>query len=433
MNKQGDLIAMAKWGIFPNTTNLGEYDPFSQIVKIHKYESNCLRNLDPKTKPEDFLSVFEIIYHELTHWLDHTSTLWGQNNLLSLYTGIDALIRGEEAEFWKIVQAGKDRKYLNLPKYYSANTYKIFGIYPEREIPWHYDYSCGLEFDVDGKPALHKPIIFMRFKTGEGRQICRVPFTIQSLFEVNATFSEIYFRGNVYAHNQNDENIVNSHLWEKVLLNRLYCPELAIYSTAAHHISNQTGIKDAANTFDLSSLLANLCLNLPNSLFDLIKIPNRLLEVWGDRANFLNERKNPGFAYFVLSYGVKKENGQSGNEWLNEIVKIAGLPPINEIEQMVKHEMDCIKPIIQNEDLLSRLTELLDSGNNNFSQLGILGNRLENIIGDTLTLPPVLFADGKFIPLSKNAISNLYDEKWFNYSSEIENKIFDFLDACAMT
>lgn len=90
-------------GAFPNIGVLGYYRPHSQTVHIacaSQEEASALDNGLP-VAAHQFLTT---VNHELTHWLDHTSTLCGQEYLVSIYNAAHALspqVNGAETEYWR--------------------------------------------------------------------------------------------------------------------------------------------------------------------------------------------------------------------------------------------------------------------------------------------------------------------------------------------
>ena len=76
------------WDLFPNLSVEGYYDFFSQAVFANALKLDDFHSLKPLEDIRAHEKVKGIIIHEVTHWLDHTSTLWGQTNLIDLYNAI---------------------------------------------------------------------------------------------------------------------------------------------------------------------------------------------------------------------------------------------------------------------------------------------------------------------------------------------------------
>lgn len=85
-------------GIFANLETIGSYHDFSQIAFVDYLDENSfsalLNNFQSQLMQgraaqtalqqnyESITRFYATCVHELTHWLDHTSTLWGQQQLV---------------------------------------------------------------------------------------------------------------------------------------------------------------------------------------------------------------------------------------------------------------------------------------------------------------------------------------------------------------
>lgn len=300
-------------GIFPNLEQIGSYDDFSQTVLIdyldkesffqifQEFQDQPENNLEAKY--ESITQFYSTCIHELTHWLDHTSTLWGQRQLVLIYNAINAWTNQNENDFWRIILANSERRRARLATYYTEE-YKV----EQQEsiiTPWQYTFGSGLEFGIDGRPRPDRPFVFTIFSNFIGERLCRVPFSVFSLTESNATHAELKVKGQALTLlNENSRLVEQSHLESKIRQN-LYNSKLAIYSVATHCLANCIELDEVLKAYELSSALATFCLNLSKTLFDSLIEPEEF-SIWQYRTKSLKELADPGFAFLTITKKAAK-------------------------------------------------------------------------------------------------------------------------------
>src|SRR4051812_38005426 len=93
----------SRWAPFPNVqSHLGAYDYFSQTVSLDSVSTD---KFAAAFRDRDFyarLEVFPLLIHEMQHFTDHTSTVWGRNLLVRLFNVYAARMSGSLDEFWRI-------------------------------------------------------------------------------------------------------------------------------------------------------------------------------------------------------------------------------------------------------------------------------------------------------------------------------------------
>jgi hypothetical protein len=435
--------------LFPNLEVLGSYDEFSQSVVIDYMDENqfseytkAIKNFIKNTDTNSFKlgEDYELIrkflstcVHELTHWLDHTSTLWGQNHLILTYNAINAWANKNEYDFFWIVTHDSARNRAHLATYYteeyepSKKTYNV-----ER---WQYQFSCGLEFGVNGIPREDRPIIFTIFSNSQGERVIRIPFTVGSLTEANATYAEQIVNAQCFYMLSEDDKIVEENILKAKAIENIYNPKLAIYSVASHYLANILGINDIALAYKFSSALSTFCLNLPKRLFQYLKTPNEF-SLWGERVEALKELYDPGFAYFsIIANAPKYSENLKMSDWIEEAIANSGLPNIKEISKITLLEMEELQRIIIDGKYTDKLKSLVSIGISNFSKRGIYGKNvlsLDNLFSTEIKLPPILLGDECIVSINKNSYLSDANElsEWLYESMEIEMRINNFLKAC---
>ena len=76
----------SRWTPFPNTDRtLGAYDYFSQTISL---DSVDVPKLEAAFKEKHFparLEIVPLLTHEMQHFVDHTTSLWGRDLLVRLF------------------------------------------------------------------------------------------------------------------------------------------------------------------------------------------------------------------------------------------------------------------------------------------------------------------------------------------------------------
>lgn len=449
------------WRGFPNTSVAGHYEFLSQTVCANSLERRDILALnDNRNDIRIKRKVYGIFIHEITHWLDHTSTLWGQRFLIDIYNAFNAKENEIIEELWRIQQLFSDLSRINFADYYTVNGSGAKKAWNKQ--PWKYEFGSGLQFGSDGKIRETHPFLYTKFYNIDGEFVKRVPLSVVSLLETNAVASELWLE-KVLSHLLHPEElIIEKNLIEQNYLERLYNPELTVYSVAAHCLANLAGITDAADAYQRASALSTLCLNLPSQVFHLLKIPSDVQERIGDRANHMVNLQDRGVAFFLIANYAAKDNHLDILEWLESAIFSAGLPPINELEELAVQEMDELNKQMLKDPHIEKFMELargvgaseaiednfishytyfknlLKVGKENFLKRGIYGNHiicLESLLNkddNCLKLPPILLGDDEIIQLGNEAIEQPWQglEEWIYYVWSIEDKLKEFNRAC---
>ncbi|MBD1912852.1 hypothetical protein [Leptolyngbya sp. FACHB-8] len=443
---------LKKWRGFPNLTADGRYEFLTQTVFANSVEMKDFVELykDPKNVIL-IRKIWSVIIHEITHWLDHTSTLWGQNNLVSIYNAFNAFYVQDEEELWRIIKLFSEISRNNCEDYYRVNGPAIHSN-SWRRVPWKYEYSFGLQYGSDGRLRSDRPFLTTRFKSFEDSLISRVPLSIVSLMETIATAAEFELEYTIIFPELEkqldaDQLLVESQLFQSMCIEKIYNPELTAYSVATHCLANFMEIQDIGLAYRLSSALASLCLNLPSQVFSQLKLPKDFKEQQplsihrfiDERASQLLSGKDRSFAFFVLAQYASSDNVSNLYEWLESVVTSAGLPPIPELQSMVVSEMEVIEQEMLNGPLTGRLRGILEIGRQNFMKRGMSGNHLiclESLFSKKkeLKLPPILLGDDQVIDIesASNLVPYPVDEleSWIFEVWDLEGRLREFQRAC---
>jgi hypothetical protein len=254
---------------------LGSFDFYTHIVSLDAVESTqfdalaqdaAFSDSELPLSLEEFHSldsVLPLLAHELTHFIDATSTIWGMRHLSLLDAAYSAMVRGEEPQFFKIKALHDHLRLLRLPQYYTTQ-----GPAKNAARPWRYQISVGRRYTSTGHLNMATSVTFCRFACDGGELLVRSPLSTVSLLETSAMAQELLVRAALLGRLDKDAAIIESRLLSQRTLEYLYNRELTEYSVCAHLVANQLGIEDVLLAFSLSGTIARWVLNAPVQVFE---------------------------------------------------------------------------------------------------------------------------------------------------------------------
>ncbi|WP_350473756.1 hypothetical protein [Psychrobacillus psychrotolerans] len=104
-----------------------------------------------------------------------------------------------------------------------------------------------------------------------GTDFAKVPFTIESLWETSAMWSEIEYHLDRVSLLDEDQRVVELSSIQAHYEAYLYNPNLFVYSTAAHLTSSFCNLGAILHAFKLSKVISSISLNLPLKFYKKIK------------------------------------------------------------------------------------------------------------------------------------------------------------------
>jgi hypothetical protein len=430
--------AMAsRWQSFPNigglTRTLGEYDQFSQTIRLFNVTAADLRKAftsDDLTLRRD---VLPLLAHEVRHFGDHVGTIWGRETLIHLFNAYNARLQPKISEYWRVTQVLRDHRDSHLASYYSEETDLVAEDWDGT--PWRYDLTTGVHLNPDGTENENRPIMFTRFSTYSGGYLCRVPFSIASLLEIRAMANELFQLMGIIIEIKDGavQKIEENDAREKAN-KRLFDASLAVYSVAAHYLSNTIReIKDVFEAYLIGAEIAGVCLNMPRKFFAGLRVPDSF-SVWGARNESFKRNCDRGYLYAVL---IKNHpRGLRGvediNTWIEKALEESGLPPLETISKAVLEEDVKLVVSVLDGPVSHRLADLLEVGKPYLTHL-CEPRRAGGILLNPAT-PPVLTSDSKFVSLPgwPNASTFSVPEKWHEMAYRCYTRMEQFLDACVI-
>ena len=160
------------------------------------------------------------------------------------------------------------------------------------------------------------------------------------MYKRQATWSELSTQFHTLSALDQDEKIVEECFLRQDYGERLYTPELTLYSAPVHLLAHYAQLQNSVLAYHLGSLLSLVCLNLVGSHFRKLHIPE-VLEAWGTRVTAFTKTQSRPFAFLCICMnGPAWNNEASPIDWVNEALSNSGLPTYEEI---LGHAVEVLK------------------------------------------------------------------------------------------
>jgi hypothetical protein len=430
-------IMSSRWQSFPNvgglTRTTGEYDQFSQTIRLLDITEDQLSRAFDGGDYTLRRDVIPLLAHEVRHFGDHVGTLWGREKLIQLFDAYNVRLLQKLSEFWRVTQVLRDHRDTHLASYYSEEMDSVADDW--NGMPWRYDLTTGIHINPDGTENEKKPILFTRFSTFGGEYLCRVPFSIASLLEVRAMSNEIFqLMGLIQDIDDGAVKKIEEEEIREKANKRIFDATLAVYSVAAHYLSNTIReIKDVIEAYLIGGEIAGICLNMPWRFFTNLRVPDSF-SPWGARNDALKRNCDRGYLYAALikNHPQGLRGLQDFDSWIEAALKASGLPTLAVINKTAQEDDKAILSAVVEGPVSDRLRDLLAVGQPYLTHL-CAPRRQGGVMVNPAT-PPVLTSDSKFVSLpdwpNKNTFAT--PEKWHEMAYRCYTRMEQFLDACVI-
>lgn len=409
--------------IFPNVTVAASYNSLDQIISYNDLSRTEFNSIC--SNPFNIVNIEKtaLIVHETCHYVDHLSTLKGQQLLNQIYNAYNAMLNQDEYGFFHVTDLFKTINGMGYSKYYKTLHKSDVGKSP---LDWSFETTLGARFDHNGKVDQNKPIIFNRFKY-RGELVARIPFSTEALWETNAMAEEIKCQMRIISSLCESEKIIEAKLYEKKLRDYIYTPELLIYSSPVHLVSSLLDISDMYVSYIIAKSISSISLNLPKKRYSEIKITNSRIpksrleglingaepsSVYYSIFSIMNEHRNE--VYYSRTDGVDTE----------KILYLCGLPPKKVLEKEVEEEILKLNQELIQGPLTSFVDDLRELGITLFRLIGVDSSNTDSIVytefakaSMNLCGEEILDDDNRFI-------------KRHNEFDRILKAMNNFIDAC---
>lgn len=379
--------------------------------------------------------VLPLITHELTHFIDATSTSWGLQRLRQLDLAYRAMLSENEFDFHHLKTAYDSIRTIRLPDYYTL----ISDIGKRVVRPWSYKVSIGVRYKADGRVDDAHPIAFCRFATENGDLLARSPLSVVSLLEASAMSQELQLRYVFLLTVDGIEGIVEQRRQQQKALDYLYDHSITEYSVCAHLVANYQQCKDVLLAYRLAGVLSRLALNWPRPSF--LTVSNRatlgkVLNVdpdhpYIDRVSRSLQGSDRGTLYSVLCAALPADSSTADAD-VAACVELA-LQRLGtsfaDVSEHARQEVDRLTHEISTSpsDVLRRLAT---AGRHNYE---LISPFVSTLPLQDLNLPMVLFGD--YVSMrthgrDQNTLGDLDPRACDDELYPLEKAIRNFAEAC---
>lgn len=429
---------------------LGRYDFFTTIISLESLESAHLEALLPHISELDTFHLgdglagitFELYqkltkmnplaFHEYTHYIDCTSTLWGMKGLSLMddaYSALKNTEPGDEKSFFKAKLFFDFVRHIRLPEYYTE-----IGKAKSTPKNWRYQESIGQKFDCKGK-ITDEPIVFIKFLNENGELLARSPISTLSILECSSTAQEIEQNMRLLeALDDESAQTVELSRYTQQLISETYDQNLTEYSVCAHLLGSKIGEADIRIVYNCAGILCRLVLNFPDQIFDKIMLEKTIDDqIFNNHQESINrvykgiENKDLGTLYLLFCNTISSKNINlqcDPKKWANKILEYLGT-------DLVEVQETATRQIGTPEFNIPTIEMIYEAGVSNFKKINWFK---EYIDINKLALPPAYLGDGTFVNFFITEHSNGIDEvsldELFDEMNKYEKKLLKFVEAC---
>ena len=424
---------------FPNVSQTtAEFRPHSHTIHLHTIRGDILKATPRDGNLQHIAEPFSILTREVSHWVDLLSTIWGQEYLIAIYDAYEAMESNAEEKLWQIIRLYDNDRRIMLPHYCKVVAPETSTHNPDR--PWQVTGSCGVEFGPDGRLDPSWPIFFVIFgDNATGERVARQPLSVGSLLEIIATAAELQSELSTLNRIPDpDERKVALAIWKSRRIAQLYDPDHLDYTVAAHWLSVRIGTGELIHTYLAGALLAGVCLNLTESHFNVLRMPEQFAAHFDqERIVAFRSRKDRGFAFACIAYSSPKSSfAEEGvRDWLSRALEAAGLPSSIIIDRDAFRTMKGLSSTIRQRWAGDKTRDyLFDVGR--AMHLARITLRRPLVLSDLLTsnlpVPPVFDANGDTWHFGERNLDNsLFDPiRTFDWEWRLREFTNNFLLAC---
>ncbi len=445
-----DKIRRTRSDTLKNSDILGCYDFYTAIVSLDSCNENDFTNvreieekyhkamkgelsinLDDYKVLSKFYSVY---YHEITHFIDSTSSLWGLkylNMMSKAYTADNLRFKSTEKDFYNAKKFSEFLRFSRLPAYFTeiGNA--------DNSLPWYKAITTGKRFTSDGIVS-DIPIIFTKFFSEDNKLIARSPISDISVLECSAMSQEIQFNLNLISLLGN-EKPVELDIYKRNIVSYMHNKNITEYSVIFQLLSDKMKKGSTTDVFIISGLLCKYLLNFPSELYDKIHDEfdfNSLYYGNPEHSTARNEIKkgiknrNIGFLFYLIYFFIEDNlNLKNFNIKFKECLIHLGLSYqefIDKSNQEVGELFELLKS-----SKIKEIVTLAESGYDNFTKIDYDNPLLDF---DILNLPFVLLGDCEKINVypsnTGNKLINLDLDDLYNELLKGQQWVERFTEAC---
>lgn len=250
----------------PNKRAVGTFSYVDQIVRLGGYSSQDIYVISPgddlHARVQRVHDLYRTAYHEYTHFLDLTTTVYGLTLINKLVMAVSYFAKkGAKADPLSPAPV-KLREEFNEIDRERMHAARAKGKWPR---PWGYKPYYGNARDSEGSTDEYLLIGATFFDPTTNGAFARAPFSVPAMLESNAVINEL-FLAHIFSKTEKFQNIDTERLLKTLTddtLGFFYDAEFLEYTVCFHRCANLTLIEDIIHAGHIMALLTRICLDAP--------------------------------------------------------------------------------------------------------------------------------------------------------------------------
>ncbi|MBA4318231.1 MAG: hypothetical protein C0412_07505 [Flavobacterium sp.] len=416
-----------------DSLTMNDFDFLKSIDSSENHSSATGKKLH-QNQYRQLAKVFPLTLHELTHFIDSTSTLWGLKHLCLMNRAYQTNpnLGGNESVFCRAKVFFDHCRKIRLPSYYTTVSRNV-----SDSFPWRFQISIGQLFSGNGELS-DNTILFARFLNSNRELISRSPVSSVSILEASAMAQEVLSNISLLGQTESDFALVENTIFSKDLVQYIYNKNITEYSVCAHFLANHIGLKDIGAAFYLCAALCRIVLNFPQNAFcKLAETINVDESIQSDRdPNFVPNlllglhSNNMGILFYLLCLALPKEplKKLDVKEMINGSFAKLGID-YDYFESEANLEAEILFQELSKSEI-KPIASLASAGYQNYKNISFTNSVLPF---QKLNLPPVFLGDSNTFNLfasEKNHLSNFDIEACFEELFYGSSWVRNFSEAC---
>ncbi|WP_295522088.1 hypothetical protein [uncultured Pseudacidovorax sp.] len=250
----------------PNKREVGTFSYVDQIVRLGGYSSQDIYGISPGDDLQDRVQrihdLYRTAYHEYTHFLDLTTTVYGLTLVNKLVMAVAHFEKkGEHADPLSPAPVNLREEFdeIDRERMHAKNA---SGKWPR---PWGYRPYYGNARVSEGSTDEYLLIGATFFDPATKAVFARAPFSVPAMLESNAVINEL-FLAHIFSKTQKFQSIDTEKLLRALTEDTLkffYDAGFLEYTVCFHRCANLTLIEDIVHAGHIMALISRICLDAP--------------------------------------------------------------------------------------------------------------------------------------------------------------------------
>ncbi|RYD85971.1 MAG: hypothetical protein EOP84_00615 [Verrucomicrobiaceae bacterium] len=250
----------------PNKREVGTFSYVDQVVRLGGYNSQDIYVISPgddmQTRAQRIHDLYRTAYHEYTHFLDLTTTVYGLTLVNKLVMAVAYFVKkGAQSDPLSPAPVKLREEFDQIDRE-RIHAESAPGVWPR---PWGYRPYYGNARASEGSAEEYLLIGTKFFDPATKVDFALAPFSVPAMLESNAVINELYLV-HLFSKSVKFQNIDTDKLLKELTNDTLgffYDADFLEYTVCFHRCANLTLIKDIIHAGRIMALISRICLDAP--------------------------------------------------------------------------------------------------------------------------------------------------------------------------